>query len=77
MPISACAEKDVIDSLNHLEQWGVVQRKNRMDIDELLNPAMEKQLVGEGVLASFGRHVFLEDSRAMRATQITDYSACK
>ena len=45
----ACAEQDVIDSLNHLEQRGVLQRKNRMDIDELLNPAMEKQLVGEEV----------------------------
>jgi hypothetical protein len=110
-----------------------------MDLDELLNPVMEKQLVGEDateedifetvqqhrdteeddsdgndhdgnvkpptrkealiaastiqkyivdindpfarkleeVLASFGRHLRLEDSQAMRATQITDYFARK
>ncbi len=29
----------------------------------------------EEVLASFGRHLRLEDSQAMRATQITDYFA--
>jgi hypothetical protein len=31
----------------------------------------------EEVLASFGRHVRLEDSQAMRATHITDYFARK
>lgn len=42
------AEKDVSDSLSHLERIGVLQPRNRMDLDELLNPANERNMYDEG-----------------------------
>jgi hypothetical protein len=41
------AEKDISDSLNQLEERGVLQKRNRMDLEDLLNPASEEELVGE------------------------------
>jgi len=41
------AEKDISDSLNQLEELGVLQKRNRMDLEELLNPVSEQELVGE------------------------------
>jgi hypothetical protein len=39
------AEKDISNSLNQLEELGVLQKRNRMDLEELLNPVSEQQLV--------------------------------
>ncbi|GAW02276.1 DDE-domain-containing protein [Lentinula edodes] len=41
----ACAEKNVEDTLDLLEETGVLQRSNRMTIDSLLNPEREKIMV--------------------------------
>jgi hypothetical protein len=38
-------EKGVSSSLDQLEARGVLQRKNRMDLEELLNPISEQELV--------------------------------
>lgn len=46
-PIEA-AEKEVSDSLSHLEEIGVLQPRNRMDLDELLNPVNEHNMYDEG-----------------------------
>ncbi|GLB34609.1 putative DDE superfamily endonuclease [Lyophyllum shimeji] len=43
----ARAEKDVCDSLDQLEQRGVLQSRNRMNIEELLSPVSEQELVGD------------------------------
>ena len=42
-----CAEKDISDSLNQLEELGVLQQRNWVDLEELLNPLSEQELVGE------------------------------
>jgi hypothetical protein len=39
------AEKGVSSSLDQLEARGVLQRRNRMDLEELLNPSFEKELI--------------------------------
>jgi hypothetical protein len=39
------AENDIADSLAELEKRGVLPRANRMDIDELLNPAPEREII--------------------------------
>lgn len=41
-----CA-KDISDSLNHLEALGVLHKRNRMDLEELLNPVLEQVLVDD------------------------------
>ena len=43
------AKKDITDSLNQLEEQGVLQNRNRMDLDELLNLVSEQGLVDETV----------------------------
>ena len=40
-------EKDITDSLNQLEERGVLQKMNRMALEELLNPVSEEGFVGE------------------------------
>jgi hypothetical protein len=41
----AHAENNVSSSLDQLEARGVLQRRNRMDLEELLNPISERELV--------------------------------
>jgi hypothetical protein len=41
------AKKDISDSLNHLEELGILHRWNQMDLVELLNPVSEQELVGK------------------------------
>jgi len=43
----ARAEKEVSSSLDQLEARGVLQQRNRMDLEELLNPASEQELVSK------------------------------
>ena len=40
-------EMDVSDLLNQLEELGILQKRNQMDLEELLNPVSEQELVGE------------------------------
>jgi hypothetical protein len=40
-------EKDVADLLHQLEELGVLQQRNWMDLKELLNPVSEQERVGE------------------------------
>ena len=40
-------KEDVSDSLDQLEHLGVLQQRNRMDLEELLNPASEQKLVSD------------------------------
>ena len=42
-----CAEKDITDSLNQLEEHGVLQKRNQMNLNELLNPVSEQGLMGK------------------------------
>ena len=46
-PIEA-VEKEVSDSLTHLQRIGVLQPSNWMDLGELLNPVNEHNMYGEG-----------------------------
>ena len=39
------AENDIADSLAELEKRGVLPRANQMDIDELLNPEPEHEII--------------------------------
>jgi hypothetical protein len=39
------AENDIMDSLAELEKRGVLPRANRMNIDELLNPELEHEII--------------------------------
>jgi hypothetical protein len=41
----ACAKKDISNLLNQLEELSILQKRNWMDLEELLNPASEQQLV--------------------------------
>ena len=43
------AENDIADSLAELEKRGVLARANRMDIEELLNPAPEREIIASNV----------------------------
>ncbi|KAH9959916.1 hypothetical protein BGW80DRAFT_1183061 [Lactifluus volemus] len=43
------AENDIINSLAELEKRGVLLRANRMDIDELLNPVLEREIIATDV----------------------------
>ncbi|KAG6863386.1 hypothetical protein C0991_006314 [Blastosporella zonata] len=42
------AEGKVTASLSHLETIGVLQKSNRMDLDEVLNPAHENDMFDDG-----------------------------
>ena len=46
---TTCAENDIADSLAELEKRGVLLRANRMDIDELLNPEPEHEIIAMNV----------------------------
>ena len=46
---TARAENDIADSLAELEKRGVLPRANRMDIDELLNPEPEREIIATNV----------------------------
>ena len=46
---TAHAENDIVDSLAELEKRGVLPRANRMDIDELLNPKPEHEIIATNV----------------------------
>ena len=51
VPISSLlnSESTVTSSLDQLEARGLLQRKNRMDIEELLNPRSEQELIAGNV----------------------------
>lgn len=42
----AHVEKEVLSSLDQLEARGVLRRRNRLNLDEMLNPLSEQELVG-------------------------------
>ncbi|KAF8227820.1 hypothetical protein L208DRAFT_1404861 [Tricholoma matsutake] len=46
---TTCAENNIADSLAELEKRGVLPRANRMDIDELLNPEPEREIIAMNV----------------------------
>ena len=49
VPISSNSESAITSSLDQLEARGLLQRKNRMDIEELLNPRSEQEMIaGKG-----------------------------
>jgi len=41
--------RDISDSLNQLEELIIRQKRNRMDLEELLNPVSEQELVREDI----------------------------
>jgi len=41
-------EKEIFNSLSHLERIGVLQPRNRMDLTELLNPVNEDDMYDNG-----------------------------
>ncbi|KAG5346133.1 hypothetical protein C0989_000976, partial [Termitomyces sp. Mn162] len=43
------ADVEVQKALSYLEQHGVLQHKNWMDIDELLNPINENKMYADGI----------------------------
>ncbi|KAG6847874.1 hypothetical protein C0991_001303, partial [Blastosporella zonata] len=44
----AAAEKEVSHTLSHLEERGVLQRSNRLTLEELLNPVTERVMLSGG-----------------------------
>lgn len=59
----ACAEQQVNDALDVLVKTGALQGSNRMDIDELLNPGDEMELIDETTDEEIFRAVMDSDAR--------------
>ncbi|KAG6871182.1 hypothetical protein C0995_007493 [Termitomyces sp. Mi166 len=76
----AAAEKELANSLSHLEQLGVLQPSNRMALHELLNPVNENGMHDASgsemeIFQAVMEHVESEQTREMNGSDVEDLNA--